>query len=113
MKKTKILIILLLTLQNINAQITYKIKNVSVNGVSIPDNSPIYFGNNSSITVKFTEEFTKPNDLTIGLVSHVAGTVTNTGFQQLFTPEEFTLGVNNTGFTAIWEKTVNRQQKVD
>jgi hypothetical protein len=106
MKKINILIILFFTLQNINAQITYKIKNVSVNGVSIPDNSPIYFGNNSSITVKFTEEFTKPNDLTIGPVSHVAGTTTNSGFQQLFYPENFTLGVNNTGFTAIWEKTL-------
>jgi hypothetical protein len=35
------------------AQTTYKIKNVKVDNVSIPDNTPIVFGSNPSILVRF------------------------------------------------------------
>lgn len=41
-------IILLLFVTCINAQVEFKIKNVKVNGISIPDNSPIEFNGASS-----------------------------------------------------------------
>lgn len=42
-------IILLLFVTCINAQVEFKIKNVKVNGISIPDNSPIEFNGASSV----------------------------------------------------------------
>jgi hypothetical protein len=104
MKNTLILLMFFLMISNVFAQTTYKITEVKVNGNSIPDNAPIEFGNNSSVTVRFKVVFTKPNNLTIGSVVHVIGTRSPSGFIQLITPEEFDLPANNTGFEGLWEK---------
>ena len=67
-------IILLLFVTCINAQVEFKIKNVKVNGISIPDNSPIEFNGASSVVVNFKVEFTKPSEMYIGSIKHVIGT---------------------------------------
>jgi hypothetical protein len=86
---------------------TAQIKNVFVNNVPIPQGGSIDFGNNSSIVVRFTSEFTKPNNLTIGQVQHSIGTYSGSGnYTPLITPEFFTLGVGNSGFSGVWEKTL-------
>lgn len=91
MKKIITLLITILTLSSY-AQIEYKIKNIKVNGIAIPDSSPIEFNGASSITVSFKVEFIKPAELYIGGVSHVIGTKNSNGnFIQLITPENFTL----------------------
>lgn len=105
MKKIFLTILFILTYNNIfSQQITYEIKDVKVDGVSIPSNGAIKFGGNSSVTVRFTVQFSKPNDLTIGDVSHMIGTQSPAGFIQLITAEFFNLGAGNTGFTGNWEK---------
>ena len=97
----------MISVQNTFSQLpTYYIKDVKVNGTSIPNNSPINFGSNTSVLVRFTVEFNKPNDLNIGAVVHVIGTNTINGFVQLITPEYFTLGIDNAGFSGVWEKTL-------
>jgi len=107
MKKIYI-IFSILFITSISAQIEYKIKNVKVNGISIPDNSPIEFNGQPSVVVNFKVEFTKPADLYIGGVSHVIGTYNSLGqFLQLISPEQFSLpSVTNTGFSGTWEKTL-------
>ena len=104
MKKIVTLLMFFLIFTDVFSQITYKITEVKVNGNSIADGAPIEFGNNSSITVRFKVVFTKPENLTIGSVSHVIGTQTPSGFTQLFTPESLSLGVGNVGFEGLWEK---------
>lgn len=101
-------IISILFITSLYAQIDYKIKNVKVNGILIPDNSPIEFNGQPSVVVNFKVEFTKPADLYIGGVSHVIGTYNSLGqFRQLISPEQFSLpSVTNTGFSGTWEKTL-------
>jgi len=83
------------------------IKDVFVNNVAVPSGGSINFGNNTSITVRFTSEFTKPSNLTVGEVQHSIGTYNGSGnYIPLITPEFFNLGINNTGFTGVWEKTL-------
>lgn len=106
MKKIFITTLFLLMLNNVFSQITYQIKEVKVNGTSISSGAPIEFGSNTSVTVQFKVQFIKPEDLTIGSVSHVIGTQSPSGFLQLITPESFSLGINNTGFTGTWEKVI-------
>ena len=101
-------IILLLFVTCINAQVEFKIKNVKVNGISIPDNSPIEFNGASSVVVNFKVEFTKPSEMYIGSIKHVIGTYNSYGqFKQLIQPEDlFLAAVTNSGFSGIWEKTL-------
>ena len=96
----------MLSAANMTSQVTYFIKNVKVNGVAIPTNGSIEFGNNSSVTVNFRVEFNKPTSLNIGNVSHVIGTTSPSGFIQLITPEYLTLdgNGNNAGFFQIGKR---------
>lgn len=105
MKKFIFLLVIIFTFNSYSQ--TAQIKNIFVNNVAIPAGGSIDFGNNSSITVRFTSEFTKPNNLTIGDVQHSIGTYSGSGsYIPLITPEFFNLGINNTGFSGIWEKTL-------
>jgi hypothetical protein len=86
---------------------TLVIDNVRVNGQLI-GNNPIDFGSNSQITVRFRVQFTKPDNLDMGNVSYVVGTNKNSGWSQLFTPEQYNLPGNgtNVGFTDWREYTL-------
>ena len=84
---------------------TLVISEVKVNNQLIT-NDIIDFGDAQSVVVKFKVQFTKPDYLEIGQVSYVAGTNKNNGWSQLFTPQYFTLGLNNTGFSDLREYTI-------
>ena len=108
MKKIIIMTLLILSFNNMFSQdVTYFIKNIKVNGVSIPNNGSIEFGNNTSVTVLFTVEFNKPTILDIGPVAHIIGTQSPANFIQLISTEFFTLdggSGTNGGFSGTWEK---------
>lgn len=84
---------------------TLVISDVKVNNQPITGNY-IDFGSSESVTVYFKVQFTKPENLSLGEVSYVAGTNKNSGWSQLFTPQYLTLGINNTGFTDVRQYTL-------
>lgn len=103
-----VITITLLIFFNINGNCqtpTLVISEVKVNNQLI-NNNIIDFGDLESVVVKFKVEFTKPENLEIGQVSYVAGKNKNSGWSQFFTPQYFTLGLNNTGFSDLREYTI-------
>lgn len=104
--KNFILFFTLLCLHNSNSQ-SAQIKNVFVNNIAIPAGGSINFGTQSSITVRFTTQFTKQENLVLGEVRHAIGTRSDSGsYLPLITAEFLTLGIMNVGFTSTWEKTL-------
>ena len=101
------IIITIISLLTVNAQTSYRIQNVTVDNVSIPFGAPIDFGTKASVVINFEIQFIKPNNLTIGEVSHVFGTYNSGGASiQFITPEILFLGNNNGGFTTGLQKTI-------
>lgn len=106
MKKLIQIIIILLFFSNMYSQVTFTITDVKVNNVAVPSGGSIQFGNNSSVVVRFKVTFTKPNALLIGNVSYEINSTSNNGLIEHKQIEYFNLGLNNTGFQNLYEKTL-------
>ena len=75
-KILKQIIVFLILIQSIYANSQYQaiLNNVRVNGVAIPNGSPINLGTNTQVNVVFRYTFVKPINATVGTIKNSYGT---------------------------------------
>jgi hypothetical protein len=66
MKKLLTLILLLVTFTSLSQNVTVSIENLKVDGVTLPNNSPIDLGTNSSVNITMRVDLSKAGSYTIG-----------------------------------------------